>query len=160
MVAAARTVARALLGLFLVAAGIGHFVAPEAFLAQTPTWLPARPTIVAVSGAIEIALGIGLLTVRRRRRELGWAVAAFFVAIFPGNVHQAISGTAAFGLDTAAARWTRLAFQPLLVLWALWATGALGRPEARQPTGGGRTADDERPADEVGREPHRDPPGS
>jgi uncharacterized membrane protein len=123
---AARTVARTLLGLFLVAAGVGHFVAPEAFLAQTPTWLPARPAIVAVSGAIEIVLGVALLVAVRHRRLVGWLTAGFFVAVFPGNVHQAVSGTGAFGLDTPTARWVRLAFQPGLVVWALWTTGVLG----------------------------------
>ena len=136
MIGAARTVARTLLSLFLVAAGVGHFVAPEAFLAQTPTWLPARPAIVAISGAIEIGLGVALLVVVRHRRLVGWLTAAFFVAVFPGNVHQAVSGTEAFGLDTPAARWVRLAFQPILVVWALWATGVLGRGPR-----GGRTPD-------------------
>jgi uncharacterized membrane protein len=120
----ARDVGRWALGLFLLAAGTGHLVAPEAFLAQTPTWLPWRPAIVLVSGLVELALGLALLVVRRRRRELGWVVALFFVAIFPGNLHQAISGTEAFGLTTPAARWLRLAFQPVLIVWALWATGA------------------------------------
>jgi uncharacterized membrane protein len=114
--------ARWLLGLFLVAAGTAHFLATEEFLGQTPTWLPARGFIVYASGVIEILLGVALWVVRSRRRELGWVVAAFFVAVFPGNVHQALTGSDAFGLDTAAARWGRLAFQPLLILWALWAT--------------------------------------
>lgn len=121
-----RTLARWALGLFLVAAGTGHVLAPEAFLAQTPTWLPARGAIVLVSGVIEVVLGVALLVVRAHRRTLGWLVAAFFLAILPGNVHQAVAGTDAFGLDTPTARWLRLGFQPLLVLWALWSTGAIG----------------------------------
>jgi uncharacterized membrane protein len=96
----ARDAGRWALGLFLLAAGTGHLVAPEAFLAQTPTWLPWRPAIVLVSGLVELLLGAALLVVRRRRRVLGWVVAAFFVAILPGNLHQAISGTDAFGLTT------------------------------------------------------------
>ncbi len=126
----ARTVARLLLAVFLVTAGIGHFVATETFLAQTPTWLPARTLIVLVSGAVEIALGLALVTLPRWRREVGWVVAAFFVVIFPGNIHQALTDTAAFGLDSPTARWSRLALQPVLILWALWATGAWPRPRA------------------------------
>ena len=126
-----RTVARLVLAVFLVVAGIGHFVAPETFLAQTPTWLPARLFLVYASGVVEIVLGLALVTLPRWRREVGIAIAAFFVAIFPGNIHQAVAGIDAFGLDTPAARWTRLAFQPLLVLWALWAAGAWPRAAQR-----------------------------
>ncbi len=122
-----RHVARWLLAAFLIAAGIGHFVAPEEFLAQVPPFLPFREAIVFVSGGVEIGLGIALVVVRDRRRLVGWVVAGFFVLIFPGNVAQAVTGTPAFGLESDAARWTRLAFQPLLVLWALWATGAWPR---------------------------------
>lgn len=131
---ALRTAARWALGLFLVVAGTAHFLAPEAFLAQTPTWLPARSAIVIVSGVVEVVLGVALLVAPVRwRAALGWVTAAFFVVILPGNVHQAVSGTDAFGLDTPTARWLRLAFQPVLVLWALWCTGAIGnrRPPAR-----------------------------
>jgi uncharacterized membrane protein len=147
-----RTVARWALGLFLVAAGGGHLLAPEAFLAQTPTWLPARDAIVLVSGIVEVLLGLALLVVRTHRRALGWVVAGFFVLILPGNVHQAVSGTAAFGLDTPTARWARLAFQPLLVLWALWSTGAIGGSEP------GR--DDAAPAVRPGRSAGRPAPGA
>jgi uncharacterized membrane protein len=118
----ARHLARVLLAAFLVAAGISHFVIHDEFLAQTPTWLPARSAVIWVSGVIEIALGIALVLVRRRRRELGWLVAGFFVLVFPGNVYQAVAGIDGFGLDTPAARWTRLAFQPLLIAWAIVST--------------------------------------
>jgi uncharacterized membrane protein len=137
----ARDLARWLLGLFLVAAGIAHVLATEEFLAQTPTWLPARVLLVYVSGAIEVVLGVALWVVSGRRRELGWVVAAFFVAVFPGNVHQAVTGTEAFGLDTDGARWARLAFQPLLVAWALWATRAPAPDGGRVPHGRPETAD-------------------
>jgi uncharacterized membrane protein len=144
-----RIVARWALGLFLVAAGTGHFLAPEAFLAQTPTWLPARRAIVLVSGVVEVVLGVALLLVRAYRRTLGLLVAAFFVAILPGNVHQAVAGTDAFGLETPRARLLRLAFQPLLVLWALWSTGVIGgRAEVARGSG---PAEGPEPAE--GREP-------
>jgi uncharacterized membrane protein len=73
---------------------------------------------------VEIALGLSLLALARHRVLVGWVVAAFFVVIFPGNIAQYVDGTDAFGLDTDAARLTRLFFQPVLVAWALWSTGA------------------------------------
>ena len=51
-------------------------------------------------------------------------VAGFFVAVFPGNIGQWHEGTDAFGLDSDTKRFVRLLFQPLLVVWALWSTGA------------------------------------
>lgn len=76
------------------------------------------------SGVVEIVLGVALLLVRRQRRAVGFAVAGFFVVIFPGNVAQYVERADAFGLDTDRARFVRLLFQPVLVLWALWSTGA------------------------------------
>lgn len=125
-----RSAGRVLLGGFLLVAGTGHFVAPETFLAQVPPWLPARLAIVYVSGVVELVLGMALVA-GWRRVVVGAVTAAFFVVIFPGNISQAITGADAFGLDTAAARWARLAFQPVLVAWALWSTGAWAAWRAR-----------------------------
>ncbi len=120
-----RTFGRLALGAALVFAGIGHFVNAEAFLAQVPLWMPAPEAVVAVSGVIELILGAALVFAPRRyRAAVGWIVAGFFVVIFPGNISQFVTGTDAFGLDTDTARFVRLLFQPVLVLWALWATSA------------------------------------
>lgn len=121
-----RTIARWALGGGLVFAGIGHLTfARETFVAQVPGWLPLpADAVVVASGVVEIALGLALIVLARRRVIVGWITAAFFVAIFPGNVEQFVSGTDAFGLDTDLARGIRLLFQPLLVIWALWSTGA------------------------------------
>jgi uncharacterized membrane protein len=97
------------------------------FQAQVPTWLPFSPDfVVLASGVIEIALGLSLISLQRRR-EVGIATAAFFIAIFPGNISQFVSHIDAFGLDSDRARAIRLLFQPLLVLWALWSTTAMPR---------------------------------
>jgi uncharacterized membrane protein len=79
--------------------------------------------VVLASGAVEIILGLSLASLRYRK-EVGIATALFFIAIFPGNISQYVNGIDAFGLDTDRARAIRLLFQPLLVLWALWSTGA------------------------------------
>ncbi|GAB2609848.1 hypothetical protein [Kocuria arenosa] len=121
-----RTLARVLLGLVLLGAGISHLtVARQEFTAQVPEWVPVPDDAVVLgSGVVEILLGAALVVLPRRRVLLGWLAAAFFVAVFPGNVSQYLTGTDAFGLDTDRARAVRLLFQPLLVLWALWSTGA------------------------------------
>ncbi|MDN3497003.1 hypothetical protein QL996_13760 [Planococcus sp. APC 4015] len=121
-----RTLGRWLLGLALIFTGVGHLTfARDAFVAQVPQWLPLPTDFVLISsGVVEIALGVALIVLARHRVVVGWLTAAFFVAIFPGNIEQFVRGTDAFGLDSDLARGIRLLFQPLLVLWALWSTGA------------------------------------
>jgi uncharacterized membrane protein len=80
--------------------------------------------VVLASGVVEIALGVGLIALWKYRVQLGWLVAAFFVAIFWGNISQYVNGVDAFGLNSDRARLIRLFFQPLLVIWALGSTGA------------------------------------
>lgn len=123
---AVQAATRSLLGAFLVLAGTSHLtVARAEFLAQVPTWLPVNGDLVVIlSGIAEIALGLALIFLVKQRVLVGLAVAAFFVLIFPGNIAQYVNRIDAFGLNTDQARLTRLFFQPVLVLWALWATGA------------------------------------
>lgn len=121
-----RTVARVLLGLALLYAGTGHLTfARSEFAAQVPSWVPVDADLVVLaSGVVELVLGAALVVLVQHRVPVGWLTAAFFVAVFPGNVAQYVEGRDAFGLDTDTARLVRLFFQPVLVLWALWSTGA------------------------------------
>lgn len=122
----ARTVLRWLLGGALIGAGVGHLTTQrEEFQAQVPDWFPLDDDLVVVgSGIVELALGAALIGLPRHRVIVGTVVAAFFVVIFPGNVAQWVEGTDAFGLDSDGKRFARLFFQPVLVVWALGATGA------------------------------------
>ena len=120
-----KTIFRIILGIFLFLAGIAHLIIPDEFLAQMPPWLPLDSHFVIIaSGIVEIALGLALIFLGKHRALVGWIVAAFFVAIFPGNLSQYMNQVDAFGLTTDSARFTRLFFQPVLVIWALWATDA------------------------------------
>ena len=125
-----RAVSQVALGVVLVSAGVSHLtVSRVEFQAQVPTWLPLDPDFVVISsGIVEILLGLALITLWRLRKRVGLVTALFFVAIFPGHINQLVNGIDAFGLNSDSARATRLLFQPILVLWALWSTGALRRP--------------------------------
>jgi uncharacterized membrane protein len=120
-------VARWALGGALLVAGAGHLTTQrEEFQAQVPDWFPIDDDVVVVaSGVVELALGAALILARRQRVAVGLVVAGFFVAVFPGNIAQWREGTDAFGLDSDTKRAVRLLFQPVLVVWALWSTGAL-----------------------------------
>lgn len=122
----AQNIGRFLLGSFLTYTGIGHatFLRKE-FLAQVPPWLPLEPdTVVLLSGVAEIGLGLSLILVSKQRKKVGWATAAFFMAVFPGNIAQLVEHRDAFGLNSDTARWLRLPLQPALIFLALWSTGA------------------------------------
>ena len=119
------------LGAFLLSAGISHLGSNRTeFLAQVPTWLPLDGDFVVVaSGLVEITLGTLLITTvivfKKYRRQVGLITAIFFILIFPGNINQYVNQIDAFGLDTDTKRLIRLFFQPPLVIWALWCSGAI-----------------------------------
>lgn len=137
-----RLVARVVLGLFLLLAGTAHLtVARREFQAQVPSWVPVdADAVVLVSGVIEIVLGLALILLVRRRAVVGLVVAAFFVAVFPGNVAQFLEQKPGFGLDTDLSRGLRLLGQPVLVAWALWSTGAWARLRSRRDRAEGTRA--------------------
>ncbi|MEZ4644532.1 MAG: hypothetical protein R3E31_17665 [Chloroflexota bacterium] len=126
---------RLLLGAFLLFAGITHLtVARTEFLAQVPPWVPLDgDRVVVLSGVVEILLGAALLVARGYRALVGLVTAVFFIAIFPGNISQYVNRIDAFGLNSDTARGVRLLFQPLLVLWALWSSGAWQIWRSRHP---------------------------
>ena len=128
------TVGRFSLGVFLIFAALGHFISANEFLAQVPPWMPAPELVVLLSGVIELVLGCAIIfSPKKWLPMIGWTTAAFFVAIFPGNLWQYFEGRDAFGLDSDTARFARLIFQPLLIIWALWATGAFTSRRNQKP---------------------------
>ena len=126
-----KTLAQLGLGAFLLSAGISHLESNRTeFLAQVPTWLPLNADFVVVaSGLVEISLVALLITtaliLKKYRSVIGLITALFFVLIFPGNINQYVNQIDAFGLDTDTKRLIRLFFQPPLVIWALWSSGAI-----------------------------------
>jgi uncharacterized membrane protein len=118
---------RIILGLFMVLAGTGHLTIQRTeFQAQVPDWIPlSKDFTVISSGVVEIALGLALIFWIKQRKATGIALAIFFVLVFPGNIAQYVEHRNAFGLDTDSKRFARLFLQPVLILWALWSSGAL-----------------------------------
>lgn len=139
----AQRIPQIILGLTLAFAGIGHLTTSRTeFQAQVPTILKSwADFVVLASGVVEIVLGLSLIFLWRYRVVVGWVVAAFFVAIFPGNISQYLNQVDAFGLDSDRERFIRLFFQPLLVIWALWATGAWKERKARRAVAKGGDLD-------------------
>lgn len=126
--ATARHVARVLLGLAMVGAGVLHLVRREEFHALVPAWFPLDEDLTVVaSGVVEVVIGAAFVALPRHRRTVGLVLALLLVAVFPGNLAMYVEGTDAFGLHSDRARFLRLLVQPLLVLWALYGGGWLAR---------------------------------
>jgi uncharacterized membrane protein len=123
-----RTAVRWLLAAAMIFAGLSHlFWGRREFQNQVPDWAPEivpidKDGIVVASGVVEVMLGAALVVLPKERRRVGAILAAFFVAIFPGNVDQWLKHRNGFGMDTDTKRLTRLFFQPALVAAALWST--------------------------------------
>lgn len=123
-----KTIARWLLAGSMVFAGISHlFWARREFQAQVPDWTTEvtpldKDAVVVASGVIEVMLGASLVVLPASRSRLGLILAAFFVAVVPGNIEQYTKRRDGFGLDTDRKRLVRLFFQPVLVAWAYWST--------------------------------------
>lgn len=122
----AKSAVRIILGIFLTVAGISHLTFErKTFLAQVPHWIPMNADLVVLlSGVVEILLGVSLLFILKNKATVGWIVALFFVAVFPGNIAQLVNQKDAFGLNSDLLRWIRLPFQPILIILVLWSTSA------------------------------------
>ncbi|WP_150958919.1 hypothetical protein [Microbacterium testaceum] len=125
-----RSVARGALALLLVGAGVSHVTwGRRGYRIVVPGWATRllrtdKDAIVVASGAVEVILGVALVALPKERGRVGAAIAAFFVAVFPGNVHQWRTGRSAPGLNTDRSRFLRLFLQVPLVAWAWWSTRA------------------------------------
>ena len=121
-----QNVFRVILGGFMILAAAGHLTFQRGeFQAQVPDWVPMNKDLVVIlSGVVELMLGVWMVFLTKSKVYAGITLAIFYVLIFPGNIAQYLNGTSAFGLDTDQKRLIRLFFQPVLIVWALWSTGA------------------------------------
>ncbi len=119
------------LGVFFVVAGVNHFLSQDFYVPMMPPYLPAHLELVYVSGVFEILGGI-LALVPRTHALAGWGLIALLMAIFPANIHMALSPELLPDMSTAAL-YARLPFQAVFVAWAYWATRAeVGEPAPRE----------------------------
>ena len=127
----ARAVMRWVLAAFYVTAGIAHLLAPEALLAITPSWVPLAPQVIFITGLCELAGALALVT-QPLRWWAGVALAAYALCVWPANFKHAIDG---IDLPHFTNSWyyhgPRLAFQPVLIWWALYAAEVIDWPWRR-----------------------------
>lgn len=126
-----KRIARVVLAAAYALAGIAHLTRPGGFVAITPSWVPAPEMMVALTGAAEIAGAIGLI-IPPLRKAAGMGLALYALCVWPANFHHALSDIPLNGVHLS---WwyhgPRLALQPVIIWWALWASGVTGWPFAR-----------------------------
>lgn len=132
---AAQVLLRLALGLLYAAAGVLHLALPAPFVSIVPPWVPEPALVVQLTGMAELAGAAGLLQPwsPALRRAAGWGLAAYALCVWPANFQHFLLDRARPGHGLGLAyHLPRLAFQPVLIWAALWASGALDR---RRPEG-------------------------
>ena len=122
------TPSQGFLSCFYAIAGVFHLALPGPFLRITPDWVPHPHAMIALTGICELAGSVALLT-PRFRRSAGWCLALYAVCVFPANIkHAAMDLSSAGGGLGYCYHLPRLALQPVIVWWALYAGGVTRWP--------------------------------
>lgn len=132
MVGRGRTVARYVLAALYTLAGVAHLTRPDGFVAITPHWVPAPALVVALTGIAELAGATGLM-VPPLRRAAGIGLALYALCVWPANINHALNDIALGGVRLG---WwyhgPRLALQPVIIWWPLWASSVIDWPFRRR----------------------------
>lgn len=127
-----RRIARAVLALAYLIAGVAHLRSPGGFIAITPDWVPYPATVIWLTGIAEITGSIGLM-LPPFRQAAGIGLALYALCVWPANIHHALSDIPLNGVHLS---WwyhgPRLALQPVIIWWALWVSGVTDWPFARR----------------------------
>lgn len=115
-----RTTGAIVFGVFMVAAGVAHFVNPDFYLRIMPPWLPWHEELVWLSGLCEVVAGV-LVLIPRTRRVGGLIAIAVLLGVFPANLWMAVDRSIWPEIPLWA-RWVRLPAQAVLIYWAWWVT--------------------------------------
>ncbi|WP_411973996.1 MULTISPECIES: DoxX family protein [Sphingomonadaceae] len=123
-----RTIARLVLAAAYAFAGIAHLTRPGGFIAITPHWVPMPDTVVALTGVAELAGALGLM-IPGLRRAAGIGLALYALCVWPANINHALNDIPLGGVHLS---WwyhgPRLALQPVIIWWALWASDVIDWP--------------------------------
>ena len=111
---------RYLMAAFYVYAGINHFLNPPFYLNIMPPYIPMHAEMVALTGVIEIVLGV-MVAIPRTASLAGWGIIAMLIAFLPVHVHMLVNNHLYPEAPTSVL-WLRFPIQALFILWAYWYT--------------------------------------
>ena len=128
-----RNAMRWLIAAFYFAAGVVHLFRPDAFLPIVPDFVPMPRDVIIVTGLCELAGATALLTARFRKLA-GTMLALYALCVWPANIKHAVEG---INLPPIPDSWwyhgPRLAFQPVLIWWALFCAEVIDWPWKGRP---------------------------
>ena len=130
-----RMVMRWIIAAFFAAAGVAHLIAPDKLLSITPAWVPFAPQVVLLTGLCELA-GAAALVTRPLRWWAGVGLALYALCVWPANFKHAFEGVDIPGISSS---WwyhgPRLAFQPVIIWWALYCANVIDWPWTKAKAG-------------------------
>jgi len=129
-----RAVMRIVMAVFMLFGFVLHFRATDKLVAITPSWVPFPRDIVLATGILELILAATLL-IPRLRKISGILIALYVLAVWPANIKHAFEHIVLPPIpDTWWYHAPRLAFQPVIAWWALYAARVIDWPFGRDGT--------------------------
>ena len=114
-----KTISKYVLAIFMISAGVMHFVNPDFYMKIMPPYLPLHKELVFLSGVCEVALGV-LLLVPKWSRWAAWGIIALLIAVFPANIY--VFQNQEVLPAPPMVHLLRLPLQAVFILWAYWHT--------------------------------------
>ena len=114
-----KLVSRYIFSIFLVGAGLAHFLDPDFYVSIMPPYLDYHLELVYGSGVAEIVLGLALV-IPPLTRPAAWGIIALLIAVFPANIYL-YQNQEIWPLEPLI-HLIRLPVQAVLILWAYWYT--------------------------------------
>ncbi|WP_019028307.1 DoxX family protein [Colwellia piezophila] len=106
------------LGLAFIFFFIGHIVKTDGMVEMLPAWVPFKVTLIYVTGALELLVGIALFIPKLQTiaAKLGILI---FVIFFPANIYAALNSVGLGGHQWGAVYLLiRTPLQIILIAWA------------------------------------------
>ena len=103
-----------LIGILFVLAGMNHFRSPKLYERIIPPYVPAKGTVVLLSGILEMVLGFMIMT-KNSQTAAAWII--MLLLFLPAHIYMLQNEKAAMKLP----KWIlilRLPLQLALIYWA------------------------------------------
>lgn len=127
-----KSVLRYAMAAFYVVAGVNHFRDPDFYASLMPPYVPFHTELVALTGALEIVLGV-LVALPRTAPIAAWGIIVMLLAFLPAHVHMLVNNHL-YPQAPTSMLWLRFPIQALLILWAFWYTAPRRAAVATSPT--------------------------